>query len=416
MRDLVQIGKDRTIDTDNRRFYNIRMKREEFIIKKLEILLNIQILKWNESESQWDENSGAIGESPFWRDELRKTLLKSVKKQKLPVIMQDENKVVFCCVQKSEDEFYFVGPICVEVLSHVEIHRYYKKYGMSIANEQHPPKLSIYKLLTAIELLCYELIGESYEDEELIYCNNFVKEATEKKDEIVLDEEKEYHHTYSEEVKVMDYIREGNLNEIVSASDKLLCNAGKLSKNKFSHEKYIGVCSITISARAAIDGGVHPSKAYQLSDVYINKIDKSRNIMEVFELRKEAMYEFTKLVVEEGKSKASSNYVEQCKMYINQKYNSKIYISDIAEALGLSEKYLSKVFKKEIGKTIQEYILEYRVDRAANLLKYSEASILEISDYIGFYSQSHFGKVFKQYKHMTPKEYRDKNQRKEFTN
>ena len=47
--------------------------------------------------------------------------------------------------------------------------------------------------------------------------------------------------------------------------------------------------------------------------------------MEVFELRKEAMYEFTKLVVEEGKSKANSNYVEQCKMYINQKYNSKIY-------------------------------------------------------------------------------------------
>ena len=147
------------------------MKREEFIIKKLEILLNIHILKWNESESQWDEKSGKIGESPFFLEELRKTLLKSVKKQKLPVIMQDENKVVFCCVQKSEDEFYFVGPICVEVLSHVEVHRYYKMYGMSMVNEQHPPKLSIHKLLTTIELLCYELIGESYEDEELIYCN-----------------------------------------------------------------------------------------------------------------------------------------------------------------------------------------------------------------------------------------------------
>lgn len=54
------------------------------------------------------------------------------------------------------------------------------------------------------------------------------------------------------------------------------------------------------------------------------------------------------------------------------------------------------------------------MDRAANLLKYSEASISEISDYIGFYSQSHFGKVFKQYKKMTPKEFREKNQKKEF--
>lgn len=63
---------------------------------------------------------------------------------------------------------------------------------------------------------------------------------------------------------------------------------------------------------------------------------------------------------------------------------------------------------------IQEYIQKYRVERAANLLKYSEASLTEISDYVCFHSQSHFGSAFKRYMNMTPKQYRDTYKEKEF--
>ena len=52
---------------------------------------------------------------------------------------------------------------------------------------------------------------------------------------------------------------------------------------------------------------------------------------------------------------------------------------------------------------IQDYILKFRIERAANLLKYSDASISEISDYVCFNSQSHFGSIFKQYMQMTPR-------------
>ena len=63
---------------------------------------------------------------------------------------------------------------------------------------------------------------------------------------------------------------------------------------------------------------------------------------------------------------------------------------------------------------IQEYIQKTRVERAANLLKYSEASLTEISDYVCFNSQSHFGSVFKKYMNMTPGEYRNRYKQKEF--
>lgn len=48
-----------------------------------------------------------------------------------------------------------------------------------------------------------------------------------------------------------------------------------------------------------------------------------------------------------------------------------------------------------------------RVDRASNMLKYSELTLSEIAEYVNFPSQSYFGKVFKRLRQMTPKEYRD---------
>ena len=69
---------------------------------------------------------------------------------------------------------------------------------------------------------------------------------------------------------------------------------------------------------------------------------------------------------------------------------------------------------QDTGEKIQDYILTFRVERAANLLKYSDATLSEISDYVCFNSQSHFGSVFKEYMKMTPGQYREKYKRKEF--
>ena len=63
---------------------------------------------------------------------------------------------------------------------------------------------------------------------------------------------------------------------------------------------------------------------------------------------------------------------------------------------------------------LQDYIVQVRVERAANLLAYSEEPIAAIGDYVNFPTQSYFGKVFKKYKGMTPREYRNKQKPKEF--
>ena len=380
----------------------------EYLYTKISIMTNIKIFEW---DCETDEIScyGVLAEQSnplILSEELRELLKNRIMNQKTPVIYQDENKVIFCGMREKMTKMLLLGPICIEDMSYVEIHRYCKAY--QIENEQCPPKLKLQNLLALLELLSYIKIEEKYEDEEILDANGLIeKQEIGLEADVRIDIEDIYHHTYQEEVKTMDYIREGNLEEVVGAVELLASTAGKLSENEIRNERNLGICLITLATRAAIEGGAVPAKAYKLSDLYINKIDQCKRMTEIFEYRKRSLYDFAKLVVEERAKRANSRYTEQCKEYIRKYYHQKIYISDIAKALGISESHLSRIFKKETGESIQEYSMHMRIERAENLLKYSEASLTEISEYLCFSSQSHFGKVFKVHKNMTPKQYRD---------
>lgn len=380
----------------------------EYLYTKISIMTNIKIFEW---DCETDEIScyGVLAEQSnplILSEELRELLKNRIMNQKTPVIYQDENKVIFCGMREKMTKMLLLGPICIEDMSYVEIHRYCKAY--QIENEQCPPKLKLQNLLALLELLSYIKIEEKYEDEEILDANGLIeKQEIGLEADVRIDTEDIYHHTYQEEVKTMDYIREGNLEEVVGAVELLASTAGKLSENEIRNERNLGICSITLATRAAIEGGAAPAKAYKLSDLYINKIDQCKRMTEIFEYRKRSLYDFAKLVVEEREKRANSRYTEQCKEYIRKYYHQKICTPDIAEALGVSESHLSRIFKKETGESIQKYSMHMRIERAENLLKYSEASLTEISEYLCFSSQSHFGKVFKVYKNMTPKQYRD---------
>ena len=380
----------------------------EYLYTKISIMTNIKIFEW---DCETDEIScyGVLAEQSnplILSEELRELLKNRIMNQKTPVIYQDENKVIFCGMREKMTKMLLLGPICIEDMSYVEIHRYCKAY--QIENEQCPPKLKLQNLLALLELLSYIKIEEKYEDEEILDANGLIeKQEIGLEADVRIDTEDIYHHTYQEEVKTMDYIREGNLEEVVGAVELLASTAGKLSENEIRNERNLGICSITLATRAAIEGGAAPAKAYKLSDLYINKIDQCKRMTEIFEYRKRSLYDFAKLVVEEREKRANSRYTEQCKEYIRKYYHQKICIPDIAEALGVSESHLSRIFKKETGESIQKYSMHMRIERAENLLKYSEASLTEISEYLCFSSQSHFGRVFKVYKNMTRKHYRD---------
>lgn len=82
-------------------------------------------------------------------------------------------------------------------------------------------------------------------------------------------------------------------------------------------------------------------------------------------------------------------------------------LSDVAAAVGLSERYLNRLFKEVTGTTINHMIIRLRMDEAARLLKDPLTKIYEICDRIGYADQDHFRESFKKQFGLTPTEFRN---------
>lgn len=97
--------------------------------------------------------------------------------------------------------------------------------------------------------------------------------------------------------------------------------------------------------------------------------------------------------------------VKKAKEYIMEHYSEKISLQSIAEKLDISYGYLSKCFKQVEGVPLTEYLNQYRIEMAKQLMEKQESNISEISYAVGFSDPNYFSKCFKKYTGYTPKEY-----------
>ena len=183
---------------------------------------------------------------------------------------------------------------------------------------------------------------------------------------------------------------------------------GVLSRNALTNIKYHFVVTAAMLTRYCIDGGLEPEQAYRLSDFYILKMDTCTTVRQIADLHHEMAKDFTGKMVLQKKSSILSKPVVQCVDYIYSHIKERITVAVLAEYTGLSESYLSRVFKQNLGISISDYIREKKIEKATHLLRYSDKSIIDIANYLSFSSQSHFIQTFENFTGMTPKKYRNK--------
>jgi len=92
--------------------------------------------------------------------------------------------------------------------------------------------------------------------------------------------------------------------------------------------------------------------------------------------------------------------------YIQDNYQKKITIHDLANDVSMSKSYFCKFFKQMFGKTAIEYINQHRIEEACNLIKSSNLNLLDIAMEVGFDNFSYFTRKFKEIKKITPSQYR----------
>ena len=181
---------------------------------------------------------------------------------------------------------------------------------------------------------------------------------------------------------------------------------GVLSRNALTNIKYHFVVTAAMLTRYCIDGGLEPEQAYRLSDFYIIHMDACSTIQEISDLHHEMALDFTGKMRLLQKNAALSKPVAQCIDYIYAHISARITVEDLAVYTNLSASYLSRLFKQNLGVSISDYIREKKIEKAQNLLRFSDFTYIQIANYLSFSSQSHFIQTFQHYVGMTPKQYR----------
>ena len=92
--------------------------------------------------------------------------------------------------------------------------------------------------------------------------------------------------------------------------------------------------------------------------------------------------------------------------YIHENYGSRLTNRDIAEYFGYNPNYVSDLIKVTTGLSLHKYLLNVRIERAIELLEWTNSSVGEIAEACGFYDIYHFSKVFKGATGTSPAKYR----------
>ena len=106
-------------------------------------------------------------------------------------------------------------------------------------------------------------------------------------------------------------------------------------------------------------------------------------------------------------SKMSDYYIKEAINYIEQNFQNNITIEDIAAVCGINRSYFGKIFRNSIGRSPQEFLMNYRMVKATELLKLTSLSIAEIGSAVGYENQLHFARAFKTIYGVSPREWRN---------
>lgn len=323
-------------------------------------------------------------------------------------------------VHISETEFYLVGPLVELPIDNIVAQNILKALNLPITQISNlieyyegTPHYSLYKFAQI-----------------LIFLNNIVNNKPITSADVLPDE---YQRSIRESVLVphsRKSLTEEHLNSAVKNQDYELElysyvlagryekikelvqqthfteETGHLSDSKMRQNKYLVITSIALASRAATRGGVTYNTAMQQADFYYKKVDEANSFNELWDIHKQMLLTFTKLVADRKLGiPTPPHFLPKVQQYIETHLTEKITTADIAQELKINRSYLSTQFKKELGTDLNDYINLLKIEEAKRLLLTTDMPLITIATTLAFSSQSHFAAVFKRVEGVTPTEF-----------
>lgn len=340
-----------------------------------------------------------------------------------PCLKAIHQKNIYCVVHT--DEFIYVaGPVCFP--ASVYLTQNYDSLSLEENVEKYIPQVDLTTYLNDMIFLHHMLTGTEVSPEMTIQDNCVDQDSEEKVrqnfNNMLFDNQENsvHHNPYDQEVREFSSIENGDLIQLEkSMQEDYDGSIGTLARDPVRNLKNLGIVLITLASRYAIRGGLSPEISFSLSDTYIQQIEDCNDIARIKPLAQKAEFHYAEMVHDikenqKGISQKQKNpRINKCKDYIFSHLHDRITVEDLALEADCNPNYLSQLFKQCEGVSISHYILQEKINRAKNLLIYSDYSYIEIATYLGFSSQSHLGTQFKKYTGYTLRQFREIYGRKE---
>lgn len=398
------------------------MKRKEKIRFFLELLnCNYELHFW-----QYDKEYHLIETN--WNNELfsgdffsyvgLESLLKKRETEKKwnPVILEAGNNLLWLAgFERAEEEVqsvYYIGPIYSGRDSLLILRKKLEVYNLSVSLRTRLfrtfagiPIIPFNTLRQEAVMMEYALNGKRISLDDIEVVNIFPGDETEP----LFGSSEKHFGIWEAEQNLWRMIREGSpqYKEMLNASSSMSSGMKVDYGDTLRYHKNNSIVLLTICSRASMQGGLSPEIAYNLNDYYAQKIEECQSMADTSKLCSQMMEDYVGRVRESRKNPNISDPIRNCCEYIKGHLSEMISVKTLADRSGYAEYYFSHKFKKEMGISVKEYILQEKIEQAKVMLTSTNESIQKISDSLAFGNRSYFYTCFQKQEGMSPSEYRN---------
>lgn len=207
------------------------------------------------------------------------------------------------------------------------------------------------------------------------------------------------------ERRILDMVKAGDIEGLKKI------NTSFFTDNPEHQIKYLYkiIALITLVTRAVIEAGAEVIDAYGLSDLYLSQLSHAKSDKQIAEIAKDVLPHFAELVTKKNNITTNdfSPHLAKAEKYIKAHLHFPLSLKEVAEHVGINEKYLSKLFVTCKNEKFTSYVNHQRINEAKELLINTDYKLIDIAYSLSFASESYFIKVFEESCGITPKKYRN---------
>lgn len=332
-----------------------------------------------------------------------------------PLILEAESNILwiagFLSDKNMADNIYLIGPILSGRDTQVIFRKKLDSYDLSVRT-----RAAMHKIFEKIPIVPFNIIKQYAVM--LHYCLNQEKIAaydvilqnahSSDPKETISSNSNSHAGVWMNEQLLCKMLSDGDprYKEVLQKSNMLSCGLKTDIGDALRSHKNNAMVLLVLCSRACIQGGLSPDISYDLNDYYAQKIECCKSITDVSYICSEMLEDYVSRVREVKMNTSVSNIIRNSYEYIKSHLTESISIEELAKRSGYTGYYFSHKFKKEMGCTVNDFIIKEKIECAKLLLSGTSESIQSISDKLAFSNRSYFYTCFQKITGTSPTEYR----------